>query len=79
MTPETETTSTDFELSERTGDLVRGLLARRAAGGCLDCAATFDNIGAATSHARGARHRVQATYSATYIYMPAETIPGGAS
>jgi hypothetical protein len=68
----------EWEREPRTGDVVRGLLKRTASGGCIDCAATFDNIGAATAHARGARHRVQATYSASYIYLPAETIPGGA-
>ena len=66
------------ETESRTGDLVRGVLKRSASGGCLDCAARFDNIGAATSHARSARHRVQASYTATYVYLPAETIPGGA-
>jgi hypothetical protein len=67
----------DIEAEPRTGGLVRGVLKRSASGGCLDCGVAFDNIGAACAHARGARHRVQASYSATYVYMPAESLPGG--
>jgi hypothetical protein len=65
------------ETEPRTGDLVRGVLKRSASGGCLDCGAGFDNIGAATAHARAQRHRVTCSYSASYLYMPAETLPGG--
>jgi hypothetical protein len=53
------------------------VLKRSASGGCLDCGAGFDNIGAATAHARAQRHRVTCSYSASYLYMPAETLPGG--
>jgi hypothetical protein len=73
---ETVTPAADIEQDARHGDLVRGVLSRASSGGCLDCGATFDNIGAACSHARAARHKITCTYSASYLYLPAESLPG---
>jgi hypothetical protein len=71
------TDSTDVETEPRNGDLIRGVLKRTSSGGCFDCGLTFDNIGGACAHARSARHRIHVDYAASYIYLPAETIPGG--
>lgn len=50
--------------------VVRVTIERRQAGRCHTCAWTFDNMGAAVSHARASGYLVEATYSATYLYLP---------
>lgn len=66
-------TMTDpIETGRRKGDLLRIVHDRNVKCHCLTCARLFVSTGAATAHARTARHRVHVSYAATFTYVPAE-------
>jgi hypothetical protein len=54
----------------RQGNVIRATSQRTTTAHCLGCDARFGNVGAAASHARGARHITTVAYSATFSFMP---------
>ncbi len=61
------------EVEIRTGRIVKVTFSRDIAAQCRVCSATFNNTGAAASHARAQRHQVDIGYSTSFAFVPAES------
>ena len=59
----------------RKGNLVRETRRRHVRARCMECGLTTANPGAAASHARSARHRMQLDYRVLYEFIPVENEP----
>lgn len=64
----------ETEVEPRTGDVVRVVLARSVTARCRDCDRGFPSTGAAASHARGSRHRVDCDYGTSFVFLPVESV-----
>ncbi len=62
------------EVGARKGDLLRLTHDRSVVCVCAGCDFRTDNTGAAASHARSARHRVEVSYSTTFAFVPVEAL-----
>ena len=63
----------------RKGRVLRVTTSRTVSCACADCDLITDNTGAAASHARSARHRVDCTYATTFALVPVETVVGASA
>ena len=63
-----------FETEPKLGDIMRITTQRAVDARCTACRMTFENTGAAASHARTARHPVSVDYRTTFTFMPREVL-----
>ena len=73
LSVETKNILADRDVVRRQG-LTRATLARSSSGRCHNCSRVFETLAGAVSHGRSAQHLVEATYAASYLYVP---IDGG--
>ena len=52
--------------------LTRATLRRSSSGRCHHCSRAFETLAGAVSHGRSAAHLVEATYTASYLYIPVD-------
>lgn len=66
----------DHDAEDRQG-LRRVVLGRFSSGRCHHCSRVFETLQGAVSHGRSAHHLIEATYSASYLYVPTDTSGAG--
>jgi len=62
------------EVEVRKGNLIRLTHDRSVVCVCIDCGFCVSNTGAASSHVRRTRHRVEVAYYTSFAFVPAETV-----
>ncbi len=75
LEPGVSTLAAPVEVEVRKGNLIRLTHGRAVGCVCAGCGVRVDNTGAAASHARSARHRVEVDYATTFAFVPAEQLP----
>ncbi len=74
LEPGVSTLAAPVEVEVRKGNLIRLTHNRSVVCVCIDCGFCVGNTGAAASHARSTRHRVDVSYSTSFAFVAAETL-----